>query len=82
MTASPNPFASQSVFEHAMLGLAALAFVLLAIWLLTTPDSWRIAGAVPSLIAALILMRGCPMCWLSGLIATIMKKSGKAVHHD
>lgn len=82
MTTDRNPFTSRTLFEHLVRGLVAAALVFLAIWLLSAPDLWRVVVAVPSLVTALILMRGCPMCWLTGLMGTIANLSRKAIHHD
>jgi uncharacterized membrane protein YdbT with pleckstrin-like domain len=77
-----NPFASRTLVEHLARGLGAIALVVFVVWLLSAPTPWRGLVAVLSMIAALILMRGCPMCWLTGLIGTITNPSRKAAHHD
>ena len=82
MTAGRNPFASRTLVEHLARGLGAVALVAFVAWLLSAPTPWRGLVAVPSIIAALILMRGCPMCWLTGLLGTITNPSRKAFFHD
>lgn len=58
-------FCSTSLTEHLLRG--ALAALLLAGALL---GGWPIAGQAVALLGAFLLMRGCPMCWLMGLIGT------------
>jgi hypothetical protein len=63
-------FCSSSVSMHSLRGAAALALIASAIWFNQTLGS---TGSVLALVSAVLLMRGCPMCWLLGLIETIKK---------
>ncbi len=82
MIASQNPFASRTLGEHLARGLGAVALAAFAFWLLSAPAQGRTLLAVPSVIAAFVLMRGCPMCWLTGLIGTITNPSRKAGYYE
>jgi hypothetical protein len=77
-----NLFASRSLIMHLARGLAAIALVAFVVWLLSAPSPWRWLVAVPSIIVAFILLRGCPMCWLAGLIVTIAHSSRKVTNHE
>jgi hypothetical protein len=65
-------FASKTIGEHVVrgaLGIGAVALVLAApavepAWLDVT-----LRGALA--VSALVLLRGCPMCWLAGLVETV-----------
>ncbi len=63
-------FASKSVAEHVARGLAG-AFALCAAVLGASSHPWLALLAVP---AALVLLRGCPMCWTLGLIETVQAR--------
>lgn len=66
-------FCSSSVTVHVLRGLGALGLVLAAFLLEPLGLFW--SGL--ALIAAFLLMRGCPMCWLMGLIETIYERRKK-----
>lgn len=63
-------FASKSVAEHVARGLAG-AFALGAAVLWASSHPWLSLLAVP---AALVLLRGCPMCWTLGLLETLQAR--------
>lgn len=56
-------FCSSSITWHLLRGLASVAFVTLALLAATWPAPLRMAAG----IGALLLLRGCPACWLLGL---------------
>jgi hypothetical protein len=62
-----GPFASRSVTEHWARGLAA--FALLAITSEFGKEHELLAQGCG--IAALVLLRGCPLCWTVGLYETL-----------
>lgn len=66
-------FCSTSVTQHLLRGLSALALLLIAF---AAPDLAAIWQAL-AVIAALVLMRGCPTCWLVGLVETVYEKRKK-----
>ncbi|WPG39614.1 hypothetical protein [Variovorax sp. EBFNA2] len=64
-----------SITWHLLRGAGALALVALAV-LLSSEHPWI---APPALIGALLLLRGCPMCWLVGLLERLSaRKAAKA----
>lgn len=71
-------FCSRSVTVHLLKGLCAFALIGLSIYILLHHQAYGLL--VPLMLAgALVLLRGCPMCWLLGLFETIRKRApGKA----
>ena len=65
-------FCSRSVSIHLLRGVGAIAMIALAILY----GSERVWLVPPLLIGAVVLMRGCPMCWLTGLFETISARRG------
>ena len=63
-------FASRSVTAHLLRGV--IAAVLLP-WAMANASSQPLLALV-SVAAAVIAMRGCPMCWLVGLVETIVTR--------
>ena len=59
-------YCSSSVAMHLVRGVAALAALVGAILLARHSAPL----AVLCVIAAFVLMRGCPLCWIEGLIGT------------
>jgi len=66
-------FGSRTIVRHIARGLVGFGF--LAIVVLYGQDlGW---WALLPTAAALLFLRGCPMCWLVGLIETVLnRKSG------
>lgn len=60
-------FCSRSIWAHLMRGIGAAALIALAIYM-GTEQSWLF---IPLMVGAVLLLRGCPMCWLFGLLGTI-----------
>ena len=56
-------FCSTSVIQHVLRGIGALALLVCAALVFQAYPLW----ALLPLAGALLLMRGCPMCWLVGL---------------
>ncbi len=70
-------FCSTSVSIHLLRGLAALTLIIGALHF----SSYGTLGLVFALLAfigAILLLRGCPMCWLVGLIETLGQSRKKA----
>ena len=65
-------FCSSSVSVHLLRGAAALALIAAAFWLSDIGLVWSILA----IAGAVVLMRGCPMCWLMGLLETLMQRPG------
>lgn len=68
-------FASKSVLEHVLRGVLGLAALAAAV-LLAPHRPWLALAALP---VALFALRGCPSCWVLGLIETVSRASSKAV---
>ena len=60
-------FCSTSITSHLLRGAAAAALIFSAIYLRQFALLWSVLAVG----GALVLMRGCPMCWTLGLFATI-----------
>jgi hypothetical protein len=63
-------FGSRSVTVHLLKGAAAGS---LLVWAVTSGPAHPLLAAV-ALVAAVVLMRGCPMCWTVGLVETISSR--------
>lgn len=63
-------YCSNSVTVHLLRGAAAIGLIFAAIFLSSYGLIWSVATG----IGAVVLLRGCPMCWLMGLFET-MKRS-------
>ncbi len=60
-------FCSTSVTVHLLRGVGAIGMVLLAVIL----PPYGLIWSGLALAGAVVLLRGCPMCWLMGLIETV-----------
>jgi hypothetical protein len=59
-------YCSRSTSVHLLRGLGAVGLIALAV-MYGEAHAWLLP---PLLIGAVVLMRGCPMCWLMGLVET------------
>lgn len=66
-------FCSTSVSVHLLRGLAALALIMGALHF-SAFGSVGLIIATLAFIGAILLLRGCPMCWLVGLFETWRQK--------
>jgi hypothetical protein len=69
----PSPlsfFASNSTSMHLLRGGAAAALFTVAVKVADTQPFLSIVAG----IGAIIMLRGCPMCWTMGLIATVRQR--------
>ena len=66
-------FGSAFLGAHLMRGAAAAALLAWAI-VHQTAHPWASLGAG---VAALVALRGCPMCWTVGLIETLSKRPSR-----
>jgi hypothetical protein len=62
-----NTFASASLARHLIRG--AVGFGLIGLALALTPSVGP--GALMLALFGMVALRGCPTCWIAGLIATI-----------
>lgn len=60
-------FASKTIAAHMMRGGIAAALIAWAVLHQSSNPAFAVAAGV----AAVIAMRGCPMCWTVGLLETI-----------
>ena len=60
-------FASTSIAAHLTRGVIAAALIAWAV----LDQSSNPAFAVIAIVLALVAMRGCPMCWVLGLVETV-----------
>nr|WP_315477073.1 hypothetical protein [uncultured Undibacterium sp.] len=66
-------FCSTSISNHLLRGLAALGLIIGAMY----SGSYGTIGlvfAAFAFVGAIVLLRGCPMCWLVGLFETIRQR--------
>ncbi len=68
-------YCSNSVSTHLLRGVAALGLIIGAIWVSSYGLMW---SGLPAL-AAIVLLRGCPMCWLMGLFETIAQRQNRSL---
>ncbi len=71
-------FSSSSLTEHLLRGLLAVAAVIGSISLLAAGTVLGCSVALLSLAFAVVMMRGCPMCWTMGLLETISASRTKS----
>lgn len=67
-------FCSRSVGVHLFRGLSAFAMVGLIIYINSVNMQYALLLTPFLLIGAMVLLRGCPMCWLTGLFQTIANR--------
>ena len=60
-------FCSRSVGVHLLRGIAAFSLIVLTFYF----GASQPLLAIPLLLGAFFLLRGCPMCWMVGLFETI-----------
>ena len=66
-------FASKNIYEHIFRGIIGLG----GFYIVSTQFNvlgWPILFLIP---LSLFALRGCPMCWLTGLFETIAKRDSK-----
>ena len=67
-------FCSRSVGTHLLRGAAAMAFMIAAVLL----DSLSLLPRLAAFGGAVLLLRGCPVCWLVGLFQTWQQGGSKS----
>lgn len=75
------PFASASVAAHLARGVGAVVLLVLAWRSVQTVHGWSALVALPLAAGALLLLRGCPICWLIGLVGTLAHRLGERRRH-
>ncbi|MBP6562887.1 MAG: hypothetical protein KA214_05350 [Neisseriaceae bacterium] len=69
-------FCSTSIGMHLLKGLGAVLLIGGALYLGVGPSANGLLSIL-LLIGAVVLLRGCPMCWLMGLFDTIANRKAK-----
>lgn len=69
-------FCSRSIGLHLLKGLGAFVLIGLALYLSAYQRAHALVVLV-LLLGAFLLFRGCPMCWLMGLLETIAKRQAR-----
>lgn len=77
-----STFASSSVSRHLLRGSLGISALMLSIASLQTGTILGITGGALLAVSSLVFLRGCPMCWVLGLIETVsMQMHQRQVHH-
>ena len=66
-------FASSSLLEHLARGVVGFGALVVAVILARTPGAGPAAGSAALALLALLILRGCPVCWTVGLVETLQK---------
>lgn len=66
-------YCSSSLLMHLLRGVGAIVLVIIAFFIVPVYP----ISIVPVLIGVMLLLRGCPMCWLVGLIEKVKGKRHK-----
>jgi hypothetical protein len=64
---------STSVSVHLLRGAAAIGLLFAAFFF----SNYGVLWSALAVIGAMVLLRGCPMCWLMGLFETIQRGRAK-----
>lgn len=59
-------FASKSITEHLVRGLAGFTALVAAFVVMTHGSLW----SIPLALVGVVFLRGCPTCWMIGLMET------------
>jgi hypothetical protein len=70
-------FASATLTEHLIRGSLAVSAVVGSLPLFAAGTLMGAVGGILALGFALVMMRGCPMCWTMGLLETISATRNK-----
>ena len=68
-------FATRTVTGHLLRGCAAFLLLYVAV----SQQPVRLGLSLLCAVLALVLMRGCPACWATGLVETIRQRSSKRI---
>jgi len=70
---SAGLFATRTVSGHLLRGAVAFGLLVLAL----AQQHAHPLRAVAAGLAALVVMRGCPMCWAIGLVETVQQRMSR-----
>ena len=71
-------FKSRSVARHLVRGITGFGPLYITLYYGSVLGWWTLAPAA----AALVCLRGCPMCWTVGLIETVLDRNYEALCVD
>ena len=71
-------FKSRSVAGHLVRGILGFGFLAIALLYAPVLGWWTLAPAA----GALVCLRGCPMCWIVGLIETVLHRKAGVICAD
>ena len=71
-------FCSASIGTHLLRGFLALVLIGTGLYFLSSSSGYVMLLALACFGGAFFLFRGCPMCWLMGLVETIHNQRAKA----
>jgi hypothetical protein len=66
-------FPSRNVAIHIVRGILGLGFLAIALQYSTVLGWWTLLPVA----AALVCLGGCPMCWVVGLIETVLRRKSR-----
>lgn len=67
-------FASKTLLEHVARGVLGFGAISAAVLIGSHLGAVRIVAALVLASVALVVLRGCPMCWTIGLLDTLIDK--------
>ena len=65
-----SPFASRGLPEHLARGAVGIGAIVAAVWVAGAGTWWAMPVSLALGVGSLIAFRGCPMCWIIGLVET------------
>jgi len=66
-------FPSSTVTRHILRGILGFGFLAIALQYSSVLGWWTLLP----LAAALVCLGGCPMCWIVGLIETVLRRKSR-----
>lgn len=77
MRSSPDHSFARALTLHLIRGVLGFSAIAGAFWVLGAHWAASAAVAVALVVAALVALRGCPTCWLTGLLG-IVSEGGRS----
>ena len=69
-------FASKSLVEHSLRGVIGVSAILAAIFVGRAPGGVAVIASLGLAAIALVVFRGCPICWTIGMVETMHHRFG------
>lgn len=67
-------FASKTFIEHILRGIIGVFAIIFAIKIGNTSGAQAVIASLALGVAALFALRGCPICWTTGLVEMIVAR--------